>query len=64
MPISISFIGIPFDLLLWGVCLIFSIEPTTLKKGTHELDDVLAEKVYLTWQETEEMVQKGKVRNI
>jgi len=38
--------------------------PIAFKKGTTELDQALTANPYPTWQKLEEMVEKGKVRNI
>jgi len=38
--------------------------PVAFKKGTTEYDEVLTANPYPTWQKLEEMVEKGKVRNI
>lgn len=38
--------------------------PIALKKGTFELDEALTADPYPTWKKLEEMVDKGKVRNI
>ncbi|OSX57147.1 hypothetical protein POSPLADRAFT_1186063 [Postia placenta MAD-698-R-SB12] len=38
--------------------------PIAFKKGTTELDETLTANPYPTWQKLEEMVEKGKVRNI
>ncbi|KZT69576.1 hypothetical protein DAEQUDRAFT_669433 [Daedalea quercina L-15889] len=38
--------------------------PIALKKGTYELDEALTADPYPTWEKLEEMVDKGKVRNI
>ncbi|KAI0700084.1 NADP-dependent oxidoreductase domain-containing protein [Cytidiella melzeri] len=38
--------------------------PVAQKKGTSELDESLTEDVYPTWKKLEELVDKGKVRNI
>ncbi|KAI0738889.1 NADP-dependent oxidoreductase domain-containing protein [Daedaleopsis nitida] len=38
--------------------------PIAIKKGTDEIDEVLTANPYPTWQKLEEMVDKGKVRNI
>lgn len=40
------------------------IRPIALKKGTFELDEALTADPYPTWKKLEEMVDKGKVRNI
>ena len=42
-----------------------SLRPVAFKKGTNnEIDEKLTMDVYPTWQKLEEMVDKGKVRNI
>lgn len=38
--------------------------PIAFKKGTTELDETLTANPYPTWQKLEELVEKGKVRNI
>ncbi|KAI0345590.1 Aldo/keto reductase [Trametopsis cervina] len=38
--------------------------PVAFKKGTRDLDSSLTENVYPTWKKLEELVDKGKVRNI
>jgi len=38
--------------------------PIALKKSIYELDEALTADPYPTWQKLEEMVEKGKVRNI
>ena len=40
------------------------VRPIALKKGTFELDEALTADPYPTWKKLEEMVDKGKVRNI
>jgi diketogulonate reductase-like aldo/keto reductase len=38
--------------------------PVAFRKGAWEIDFDLTENPYPTWQKLEEMVAKGKVRNI
>jgi diketogulonate reductase-like aldo/keto reductase len=38
--------------------------PIAFKKGTEEYDRDLSENPYPTWQKLEEMVEKGKIRNL
>lgn len=38
--------------------------PVAFKKDTTEVDEDLTADPYPTWQKLEEMVEKGKVRNI
>ena len=43
----------------------FTSRPVAFKAGTNnEIDYDLTENPYPTWQKLEEMVEKGKVRNI
>ncbi|KAH9919322.1 NADP-dependent oxidoreductase domain-containing protein [Fomitopsis serialis] len=55
--ISISTSSIGYDGLDWRA-------PIALKKDTYELDEALTADPYPTWKKLEEMVEKGKVRNI
>lgn len=40
------------------------LRPVAFKKGTSDVDEKLTMDIYPTWKKLEEMVDKGKVRNI